>query len=95
MFVTAPVKSIKPSPQHMAQTGDQFNNAGQLATFPRRGNGWICKAWGLQAVAFGSSKPEAQSNFAMMLVLVRASGVGIARAPRHRANRFKTKANQA
>ena len=74
---------------------DQSDRAVALATFLRRNNHWVCRALSLQAIGFGSTKSEARANLKQMLVLVRASGVEIAKAPRHRAKRFKAKADQA
>ena len=74
---------------------DQSDRTVALASFLRGDKQWVCKASGPQAIAFGATKSEAKSNLALMLVLARASGVAIARAPGHPATRSKPEANQA
>lgn len=73
---------------------NQSDCAVAFATFLRRDKHWVCRASGLQAIAFGPTKSDARFNLALMLVLARASGVAIARASGNRARRFKPKANQ-
>ena len=67
-----------------------IHNALSLATFSHKGNRWVCRAWGLEAVAFGSSKSQARSNLAQMLILVRSSGFTVARTRKHRARLIPT-----
>jgi hypothetical protein len=65
-----------------AHCSNEIRAAVSRATFHRARNGWRCKAFGFQAVGFGQTKAEAQTNLRNLLILTCASGVGVAKSRR-------------